>query len=72
MRHNPRGNGLGLSICKKICQALGGDIWIDSTSPNGTTFKFTVKSFKTDIPCIEEDSLEILLDSDNEDREIES
>ena len=31
--HNSRrGNGLGLSICKQICQALSGDIWLESTS----------------------------------------
>ena len=26
---NPRGDGLGLSIRKQICQALGGDIWLE-------------------------------------------
>ena len=28
-QYNPRGNGLGLSISKSICQALGGDIRLD-------------------------------------------
>ena len=39
-QYNARGNGLGLSICKQICQVLGGDIWLDSTSEQGSVFIF--------------------------------
>ena len=46
-QHNPRGNGLGLSISKQICQALGGDIRLEQTSLRGSTFTFSMKSFKT-------------------------
>lgn len=36
------GTGLGLSICKRLVQALGGDITVDSVLHEGTTFIFTV------------------------------
>lgn len=31
------GSGLGLSICKSLCEAMGGKIWLESTKGYGTT-----------------------------------
>lgn len=41
---NPNGVGLGLSICKKICQKLTGDIIVNSEPGHGTKFTFYVAS----------------------------
>ena len=40
---NPNGNGLGLNICKMICQSLGGDIEVTSKLHVETIFSFWVK-----------------------------
>lgn len=37
------GTGLGLSICKKLIEMMNGQISVDSTQEQGTSFKFTIE-----------------------------
>ena len=44
-RLNNRGFGVGLSICKQICENLGGDIKVFSELNSGSKFVFTMQVF---------------------------
>ena len=37
------GTGLGLSICRKIAEAMGGDVWAESEVGKGSAFHFTAR-----------------------------
>ena len=42
---NPSGYGVGLSICKLICESLDGSISVHSKPGKGSKFTFTMRVF---------------------------
>lgn len=42
MTRSFEGTGLGLTLCKRLVELMGGRIWIDSTPDKGTTVWFTL------------------------------
>ncbi len=38
----PNGMGIGLSVCRTIIEAHGGQLWTDTSSPGGAIFYFTL------------------------------
>ena len=40
-----QGTGIGLAICQKAVERLGGDLWIEDAEPQGAHFRFTLPRY---------------------------
>ena len=52
-RGDNRGSGLGLFICRRLAQLMGGNIVLESSSERGTTFKVTLILESAELPISE-------------------
>ncbi len=65
------GTGLGLAISRRLCHAMGGDIWVESELNKGSKFFFTIKAqaiseINSELPRVELKGKRLLLVDDNE------
>lgn len=52
-RNDYEGTGIGLATVKKIIDAIGGKIWVDSEENQGSTFYFTIPKQDIDSPKVQ-------------------
>ena len=55
-RGDNRGSGLGLFICRRLAQLMGGNIVLESSSERGTTFKVTLMLECAELPVSQADA----------------
>jgi len=62
---NARGHGLGLHICKNICESLGGSMQVESTLGVGSKFTASIPVYSVQKKLREDKQLVLFIGSEH-------
>ena len=66
-RPKAAGSGLGLSITRKLCEALSGEVFVESSIEKGSLFRVSLPRFQTNLESAQKGPVKVLFVDDDSD-----